>query len=382
MKFEYPIPVPPNAMTALGQLGKQPTNPGLLFDRFTPNLGQASSDKEKSKWKNEALKVVRDHVADKSALDNYKSRWEQVITQAHAKSFKMKTDWRFIAGLGRKGALEIGFTFHRYGFAILPGSSVKGIARASAFYTIAEKLGLEGAKLSELEKALSEDDAKKHTEKIQPFSPTDEAKELVEEFRKVFGTTGEAGGAAFFDAIPEKPPTLKLDIINPHYPVYYNDKKNEVYPTNWQSPVPVFFLTVNEGQAFCFAVGWRGRLNERLHNQAEGWLKHGLTSLGAGAKTSAGYGYFKETEASTRAAAPPAAKQPVEIPAGYIYGRVKEFGDTFGKIQPEGGGSEIFVHKNELHEGISTLQPGQRVAYRKGRGRNNKEQALDVIPGN
>jgi CRISPR-associated protein Cmr6 len=132
---------------------------------------------------------------------------------------------------------------------------------------------------------------------MKRFSPTNETNELVENFRKVFGTTGQAGRAIYFDAIPEKPPRLKLDIMNPHYPDYYGDKKNTEYPTNWQSPNPVFFLTVDEGQEFCFAVGWRGKYDdeaETLRGKAEEWLKEGLLKLGAGAKTSAGYGYFHE----------------------------------------------------------------------------------------
>jgi CRISPR-associated protein Cmr6 len=294
MKFDYPIPVPKDAMKALGQLDKQPTNPGLLFDRFTPDLHDTHvEDKEKSKWKNDALKAISNHPADKEALDNYKARWELVIAQAHATSFPMRTDWRFIAGLGRKGALEVGFTFHRYGFPILPGSSVKGIARALAFYEIAGKLNLEGEALSDLDEALSEDNDIKHAELMSAFPSTDEAKALVTEFRKVFGTTGNAGGAVFFDAIPVAPPRLELDIMNPHYPKYYS---GEEYPTNWQSPVPVFFLTVAANQEFSFAVGWRGKYDkeaETIRGKAEEYLKAGLTDLGAGAKTSAGYGYFK-----------------------------------------------------------------------------------------
>ena len=50
----------------------------------------------------------------------------------HGNPRSLKTEWRCIAGLGRKGPLEVGFTFNRYGFPILPGSSLKGIARAYA----------------------------------------------------------------------------------------------------------------------------------------------------------------------------------------------------------------------------------------------------------
>lgn len=289
-------PIPKQSAQALEKISES-TNPGLLFDRFIPALVFADGKEEEAKWKRAGFDNAIKHHANKKALENYKTRWEKVITEANAASFKMKTDWRFIAGLGRKGALEVGFTFHRYGFAMLPGSSVKGIARAFAFYRIAEELDLEGEKLTELDVALSQDNAEKHKERMQALSRTDGSNETVIKFRKVFGTTGEAGGAVFFDAIPQNPPRLKLDIMNPHYPDYYSDKSNTVYPTNWQNPNPVFFLTVDESQEFCFAVGWRGRFDDNaktLRLEAEKWLMGGLTELGAGAKTSAGYGYWHE----------------------------------------------------------------------------------------
>ena len=372
-------PIPNRSADALEHLGKS-TNPGLLFDRFIPALSFAHNKEEETKWKKAGFNNVITHSADKDALNNYKARWEKVIEQAHAKSFKMKTDWRFIAGLGRKGALEVGFTFHRYGFAMLPGSSVKGVARAFAFYEIAEKLGMEGKSLAELDIALSEDDEKTYSEKISQFSPASEVNELAQNFRKVFGTTGKAGSAIFFDGIPEKPPNLELDIMNPHYPDYYGDKSGTVPPTNWQSPVPVFFLTVAAGQQFCFAVGWRGKDEHGLRGKAEEWLKHGLADLGAGGKTSAGYGYFKDVEtASSRDMELPAVKQPVEIPPGYQRGVVKNFIDTYGFIQPDAGGKDIFVHANDLAPGVDALRTGQRVIYKPGPGKKKGQlQAFDV----
>jgi CRISPR-associated protein Cmr6 len=292
-------PIPKQSAEALPRIGKS-TNPGLLFDRFTPALALAHNKEEETKWKKEGFNNVIAHRADKDALDHYQARWNLVIAQTGATSFKMKTDWRFIAGLGRKGALEVGFTFHRYGFPMLPGSSVKGIARAVAFYEIAEKLGLEGKALSKLDEALSEGDAKKYAERMNEIPRADEVKELARNFRLVFGTTEQAGKAIFFDAIPQKPPKLELDIINPHYPDYYGDKENKVYPTNWQSPIPSYFLTVAPGQEFLFAVGWRGKPDADAHKAARDWLEKGLKELGAGAKTSAGYGYWNEVKAEEK----------------------------------------------------------------------------------
>lgn len=117
---------------------------------------------------------------------------------------------------------------------------------------------------------------------------------LADAFRAIFGTTACAGQAVFLDAIPAAPPRLELDIMNPHVPDYYRDG-GKTPPTDWQNPVPVYFLTVAPGTEFQFAVGWRGRLDAtgRAHRErAKTWLIAALTELGAGAKTGAGYGYF------------------------------------------------------------------------------------------
>jgi len=286
-KFRYPIPR--HSAQALRHL-RGPQNPGLIFERFAPFW------EDRPVLKKEGLEAVRKAAqnADKALLQNWNDRWEMVVRSAHAGPFSLKTDWRFIAGLGRKGPLEVGFTFHRYGFPILPGSGVKGVARASALIQIAEKL--REPNLKALDEVLSADGEKdsKERKKYETWrnSLPEDARKLVEDFRAVFGTKAVAGQAIFFDAIPVRKPNLELDIMNPHYPQYYSGNE---FPTDWQSPVPVYFLTVTAGTEFRFAIGWRGAWTDearRLCELAKGWLLKGLTELGAGAKTSAGYGYF------------------------------------------------------------------------------------------
>ncbi len=50
-------------------------------------------------------------------------------------------------------------------------------------------------------------------------------------------------------------------------------------------------------------------------------------------------------------------------------GTVKWFNDAkgFGFIQPEGGGSDLFVHMNEIQmDGFKTLKDGQSVEFEVG----------------
>lgn len=257
--MEYPIPKK-SAEAWQKHQSKPGQNPGLIFDRFAPQW------EGRPILKKLGLETVRDAAAkgkiDEKLLAAWNARWEKTVGSANAQPFSLKTDWRFIAGLGRKGPLEVGFTFHRYGFPILPGSSVKGITRAYAWL-------VEGKR------------------------------EADPDFVTIFGrvpqkgeeeSLAQSGRAVFFDTIPKQVPKLDLDIMNPHYPKYYQGKEP---PTDSQSPIPVYFLTVAPGTEFRFAIGWRGPLDERLRNLAKEWLVKSLIELGAGAKTSAGYGYFR-----------------------------------------------------------------------------------------
>jgi CRISPR-associated protein Cmr6 len=319
-EIRYPVPSASAAAWRKYQRARV-HNPGLVFERFVRDWGwyEQRGDKEA---KQKAWKEIEPIVSrgDAELLEKFNTRWEHDAAHVNANSFALETDWRFITGLGRKGPLEAGFTFNRYGFPILPGSSVKGIARAYAFYQLAELL--QSKDLGALDKLVSEDDEKKYREGFaqQFHSATQEAVTLAKQFRAVFGTTNNAGCAIFLDAIPTQVPTLQLDIMNPHFPDYYTDKSNRVAPTDWQSPNPVFFLTVAPNTEFRFAVGWRGKADEPLQRLAQKWLKKGLQKLGAGAKTSAGYGYFKpdgtagneaKVEEVVQTAAPVAPAQPM-----------------------------------------------------------------------
>lgn len=241
-------------------------NPGLLFERYTPDLRSGDH------LKKPALEEVQRCKPNRHALDAYRTRWQEIVKAASAALFEAQTDWRFITGLGRKGPLEVGFTFHRiYGFPIIPGSGLKGLARAWAYFSLLE---------------------------TAPGSKP----EADQDFIAVFGHTPErgedestanAGGAVFFEAIPLDRPDLDLDVMTPHYSKYYGDTSGRVAPTDDQNPNPIPFLTVKPGVRFTFAVGWRGEPNPKAHTLAVEWLQKGLEFLGAGAKTSAGYGYFK-----------------------------------------------------------------------------------------
>lgn len=105
---------------------------------------------------------------------------------------------------------------------------------------------------------------------------------------------------------PGQQKLLEVDVLNPHYPKFYSSKDRQV-PSDDQNPIPVYFLAVKAEAAFLFpfhlrllsqeepsALGEASR--DQLTSKVRGWLESALKTLGAGAKTAAGYGYFQDLE--------------------------------------------------------------------------------------
>lgn len=172
-----------------------------------------------------------------------------------------ETSYRLVIG-GEATVYETSMRLHHiYGIPYIPASGIKGVVRS---YIITEKFG------SSEEDALNDD-----------------------AFIKVFGSQDHAGEVTFFDAFPTVKPTLKVDIMNPHYGEYYGDKKNKVAPTDTQSPKPINFLTVEKTE-FRFMMGAKKGLDTFMikDKKIEDWLTEALQNHGLGAKTAVGYGYF------------------------------------------------------------------------------------------
>jgi CRISPR-associated protein Cmr6 len=227
-----------------------------------------------------------------------------------------------VVGLGGEHTLETAITLHRnYGIPIIPGSAVKGVARAYAFFTLAEELTVQAVEpdefkrrrikaklkqetpLSALQGLLdaNQKDWDKWTRKIaQAGGPQLNVAQLqttasVQQFRQTFGWLGHAGGAIFFDAIPvTRLPQIVVDVMNPHYPEYYAGAQP---PHDAQKPNPITFLVVDTGARFQFAVAPnRYPADEPYAELGKKWLTRALQWLGIGGKTMSGYGLFGAPE--------------------------------------------------------------------------------------
>lgn len=119
----------------------------------------------------------------------------------------------------------------------------------------------------------------------------------AEESKLVKNDSGEAGQGIFFDALPEKVPTLCLDIANVHQKIEYSERNP---PADWNSPNPVKFLVL-KNLSLCVDImvrppnekkdfDWKP---EELKKKLVALIKYAFEYKGFGAKTSSGYGFFE-----------------------------------------------------------------------------------------
>jgi hypothetical protein len=187
-------------------------------------------------------------------------------------------------GLGQQTPLEVGFSFHHlWGVPVVPGSALKGLSLAAA----------------------RERDA------------------TSADLGRVFGTQNRAGTVDFLDALPEKA-QLDIDILNPHYPDYYAE--NTDYARDDEKTNPVKFPAVPQGTAFRFDLVGRSNCEPVDLDQAQRWLRIGLTELGAGAKTAAGYGLFEDAARAPGPESKATAAPMVEEWAGAVLQHVPNTG--------------------------------------------------------
>lgn len=233
----------------------QRMNKALLFDKLCNvwegppkwTLGQA-----KGKWLNQ----FAGKVGDKVLIDNYVARTQALVEEQGGKLLFFCTASRFVTGIGNVNPVENGFAWHpTLGTPYIPGSTIKGMVRSW--------LNSSG---------------------------------LDDKVADIFGSagvkdSGKSGSIIFFDALPIRRVSLVVDVMTPHYSDYYKGDKQQP-PGDWQSPVPIPFLTVDSNQKFMFAIAPMDKEAEKLMDSVEGYLLDVLDKFGAGAKTAVGYGRF------------------------------------------------------------------------------------------
>ncbi|AEB12636.1 type III-B CRISPR module RAMP protein Cmr6 [Marinithermus hydrothermalis] len=244
---------------------------GLWLDKYIRTVREEDTDAKRD--------LVRE-VAGCGEPKEYRAfftRYRKALEELGAEVREARTLGRLVVGLGGEGVLETSLTLHRtYGVPYIPGSALKGLASRYAH------LYLEGEAWRRNLKEFKRGAAQK----------------------ALFGDLEEQGALVFFDALP-LPGTYALhpDVMTPHHAEYYGG--GGAPPADWDSPVPVPFLSVTG--TFLLALAPVPGLSPEV---ARPWLEAAwrilawaLKEEGVGAKTAAGYGRM-ELEGGGAARAP------------------------------------------------------------------------------
>ncbi len=240
-------------------------HPGLWYEKFFNKWNNGYDDIAGETGKADWIKTVAGRaVGDKTAIDAFKARQQELITALSGEQVSATLESPFVTGLGLENPVENGFLWHPVlGAPYLPGSSVKGMLRAFVRDWMGE-------------------------EEVPP-----------DEVRRLFGgeavgkTPPGAGAWIFFDALPAAPVPLALEVMTPHDDGWRLAGTGlETTPSDWVNPNPIPFLVVEAGAKFSFAFAPRpgGDCQPNDLANLKTWLRLSLEIVGAGAKTAIGFG--------------------------------------------------------------------------------------------
>src|SRR5579872_1290626 len=192
------------------------THPGLILHRY---LIQQSH--ERRAIFDAACKAAASESLLSLYAEAFARRDRSFASDRSCGSERLSTASRLIVGLGSENVLETGLQLHHtYGVPIIPGSALKGLASHYCHDVWGQR---QNASAPE-ENLLFRRGEKHHS--------------------LLFGTTEDGGVITFHDAwiVPEllKDGALRLDVMTPHHPKW---QTNEAPPTDFDSPVPVSFLS-------------------------------------------------------------------------------------------------------------------------------------------
>lgn len=218
---------------------------GLWLDKF---LGEDRGNDDKAR-----PRLVREAagIGEPQPYRAFFEAWRTALEAAGATVAEAKAEGRLAVGLGAESVLETAISLHRtYGVPVIPGSALKGLASSYAHRFLNGEGWQKGG----------------------------------EWHKTMFGDTTSAGYLSFYDALP-LPGSWKLqpDVLTVHHPDYYTRDASKP-PADWDSPVPVPFLSATGSFLIALAgpPDWVAL--------ARDLLARALEQEGIGAKTSSGYG--------------------------------------------------------------------------------------------
>jgi CRISPR type III-B/RAMP module RAMP protein Cmr6 len=171
-----------------------------------------------------------------------------------------------------------------FGLPYIPGTAVKGVARACALAELLAATQVEKAKLFRVFRQV-------FGTAVSDFERAGELVGLAEHL----GAESQdyRGRVCFLPAYPVNEARVVVDLTNVHFPEYYRTGDGQRLAAAGEQPRPNPFPAVERGAQFGFClVASRGDTEAGVLPTARRWLEEALTSRGLGAKTAAGYGWF------------------------------------------------------------------------------------------
>ena len=301
-------PIPQRQAELLAQGTK--SNASLFFSRMAQWTWNSNAEKLEAKY--QAGRNVDSSIVElgremdlrvessKMILDAIHARQAAVLASAAMRDvmvweFRARLQCPYVSGLGSGHPTETGMILDRNsGLPYIPASAVKGVLRLACALHIAAT----------------------EPDKIRAGSDQVEIPDDHPLLRRCFGDTdtGRTGGVrgqlVFLDAFPADVPTIRADIMNPHFGKYYAGSQG---PLETENPIPVKFLTVAEGTEFVFRCFVSPLPDDGLAapdspvrplDDTDGKVVAAMFSrackqLGFGAKTAVGYGRFALTVTNT-----------------------------------------------------------------------------------
>lgn len=283
------------AIIKLNDGRERATHPGLILQRYL--VKQSDPSERRTIFK------VACHAAGSESLrsiyaEAFERRDHSFASDQSCRSERLSTASRLIVGLGSENALETGLQLHHtYGVPIIPGSALKGLASHYCYDVWGQRQNTTAP-----EENLAFRRGGKHHSLL-------------------FGTTEDGGVITFHDAwiTPDSldAGALRFDVMTPHHPKW---QTNEAPPTDFDSPVPVSFLSV--AGTFDVRLSWSGPVGTPPE-KAKAWadlamqlLQEALVKWGVGGKTSSGYGRLVRADRLLHAhqSHPTAAARPKVLP--------------------------------------------------------------------
>jgi CRISPR-associated protein Cmr6 len=260
-----------------------PDNFGLAYDVFAPVKDEPGYEGRRDTWLSDCAGIAMptDYAA-------FFAVWRKSLAADGDLSWTkdVKLASRLLVGHGNPSGAEVGLTVHRtWGVPMIPGSALKGLAAGYADAVYGGEAG-EGEGREKWRGVVR--DGRRIVRAPGEYHAALFGAPAVDE------REGEdrQGLIIFHDALYVPDSALgnrpfERDVLTVHQREYYrNEGSGEHWPSDWDSPNPVAFLTVRPGAHLLLALSgpaeWRALAARLLMEALENW--------GAGGKTTLGYG--------------------------------------------------------------------------------------------